>query len=123
MRLTIQADTHPPASKLIQHTIGCSFLKAGNVVDYIPWTDNLATVIVAPMEKRMAQTCRVLGSNVKALRLALGFSQEELAFQADLDRTYISQIERGVSNPSVLVLLKISAILGVELSELFIKHK
>ena len=71
----------------------------------------------------MAQICRVLGSNVKALRLAHGLSQEELAFQTDLDRTYISQIERGVSNPSVLVLLKISVILGVEVGELFIKQK
>lgn len=71
----------------------------------------------------MAQICRVLGGNVKALRLAHGLSQEELAFQTDLDRTYISQIERGVSNPSVLVLLKISVTLGVEVGELFFKQK
>lgn len=71
----------------------------------------------------MVQICRVLGENVKALRLSHGLSQEELAFRADLDRTYISQIERGVSNPSVLVLLKISVILGVELGDLFIKPK
>lgn len=70
----------------------------------------------------MRQTCRILGDNVKALRLAHGLSQEELAFEAELDRTYISQIERGVSNPSVLVLLKISVILKVELSELFVKQ-
>lgn len=70
----------------------------------------------------MRLTCRILGDNVKALRLAHGLSQEELAFEAELDRTYISQIERGVSNPSVLVLLKISVILKVELSELFVKQ-
>jgi transcriptional regulator with XRE-family HTH domain len=75
------------------------------------------------MEKRMVQVCRVLGDNVKTLRLSHGLSQEELAFRAELDRTYISQIERGISNPSVLVLLKISLILGVELGELFIKQK
>jgi transcriptional regulator with XRE-family HTH domain len=69
----------------------------------------------------MDQVCKVLAGNVKALRLAQSLSQEELAFQADLDRTYISQIERGVSNPSVLVLVKLSNILGVELHELFIK--
>lgn len=71
----------------------------------------------------MAQICRVLGSNVKALRLSHGLSQEELAFQAELDRTYISQIERGVGNPSVLVLLKISMILGVDVADLFAKKK
>ena len=74
------------------------------------------------MEKRMAKTCKVLADNVKALRRSHGLSQEELAFRAELDRTYISQIERGISNPSVFVLLKISVILGVELNELFIKH-
>jgi transcriptional regulator with XRE-family HTH domain len=75
------------------------------------------------MEKRMVQICRVLGDNVKTLRLTHGLSQEELAFQSDLDRTYISQIERGVSNPSVLVILKISLALQVEFAELFLKHK
>lgn len=71
----------------------------------------------------MARVCAVLGSNVKTLRLSQGLSQEELAFQADLDRTYVSQIERGVGNPSVLVLVKIAMILGVEVQELLIKNK
>jgi transcriptional regulator with XRE-family HTH domain len=75
------------------------------------------------MEKRMNQICRVLGDNVKSLRLAHGLSQEALAFEAELDRTYISQIERGVSNPSILVILKIALALKVEFSELFIKQK
>jgi len=71
----------------------------------------------------MVQICRVLGENVKSLRLSQGLSQEELAFRSELDRTYISQIERGVANPSVLVLIKISLILGVELGDMFKKHK
>ncbi len=71
----------------------------------------------------MAQVCRVLGNNVKALRLSLGLSQGALALEAELDRTYISQIERGISNPSVLVLLKIALILKVDISDLFIKKK
>jgi len=73
------------------------------------------------MEKRMAQVCRVLGNNVKALRQAQGLSQEALALEAGVDRTYISQIERGVGNPSVLVLLKISVILRTDVSDLFSK--
>jgi DNA-binding XRE family transcriptional regulator len=92
-------------------------------VDYIPWTVNPEALNVAFMEKRMAQVCRVLGNNVKALRLAQGLSQEALALEAELDRTYISQIERGISNPSVLVLLKVANILHVEISDLFIKQK
>jgi transcriptional regulator with XRE-family HTH domain len=74
------------------------------------------------MEKRMTKVCRILGDNVKRLRLSLNLSQEELAFQAELDRTYISQIERGISNPSVLVLLKIAVILDVEIGDLFVKQ-
>ena len=48
-----------------------------------------------------------------------GISQEELALSADIDRTYISQIERGIGNPSILVLLRISAVFKISLSELF----
>ena len=57
-----------------------------------------------------------MGNNVRAMRLALNLSQEELAFRAGVDRTYVSQIERGVGNPSVRVLLKIAKILGVEVT-------
>ena len=37
-----------------------------------------------------------------------------MAFQAEIDRAYVSQIERGVINPSLLVLLRVSRVLGVE---------
>jgi transcriptional regulator with XRE-family HTH domain len=57
---------------------------------------------------------RVVGENVRRLRLAKGWSQEALAFEADLDRTYISGVERGVRNPTVLVLSQLGAALGVE---------
>lgn len=88
-------------------------------VDYIPWTVNLINLTFATMKSRMEDICSVLGSNVKALRQGLGISQEELAFRAELDRTYISQIERGVSNPSIFVLLKVANVLDVELVDLF----
>jgi len=70
------------------------------------------------MSREEGKIIRVMGDNVRALRLSLSLSQEELAFRAGVDRTYISQIERGVGNPSVLVLVKISATLGVEPQEL-----
>lgn len=63
-----------------------------------------------------------MGENVRALRQSLNLSQEELAFRAGVDRTYVSQIERGVGNPSVLVLVKITGILGVEVQELFVRR-
>jgi transcriptional regulator with XRE-family HTH domain len=42
------------------------------------------------------------GRNVRRQREAIGLSQEALAEKADLDRTYVSGIERGVRNPTIL---------------------
>ena len=41
-------------------------------------------------------------------RKDLGWSQEDLAFETDIDRTYISGIERGVRNPSLYMLVKLA---------------
>lgn len=55
---------------------------------------------------------------MKALREAADLSQEELAHRCDLHRTYVSGIERGVRNPTLTVLEKLSAGLQVSLSKL-----
>jgi transcriptional regulator with XRE-family HTH domain len=66
--------------------------------------------------KRDYETLRgTLGRNVRRLRRERKLSQEDLAFEAEIDRTYVSQIERGVINPSLLVLWKVSRVLGVSL--------
>ncbi len=54
-----------------------------------------------------------VGVNLKRLRHDSGLSQEELAFESGLHRTYISGVERGVRKPTVLVLEKIAAALKV----------
>ena len=54
-----------------------------------------------------------VGKNLKVLRDQKGWSQEELGFEASLDRTYISGIERGKKNPTVKSLAKIATALGV----------
>jgi transcriptional regulator with XRE-family HTH domain len=54
-----------------------------------------------------------VGLNVRRLREARRLSQEELAFEAELHRTYISGVERGVRNPTVTVVAKIAEALGV----------
>lgn len=59
-----------------------------------------------------------LGNAIRAARKARGWSQEELAFQAGLDRTYIGSIERGERNIAALNLVKIAAVLGVGVGEL-----
>jgi transcriptional regulator with XRE-family HTH domain len=56
---------------------------------------------------------RRVGLNVKSIREERGWSQEHLAFESELHRTYISGVERGVRNPTVVVLEKIAKALGV----------
>ncbi|KAB8315567.1 helix-turn-helix transcriptional regulator [Tolypothrix campylonemoides VB511288] len=59
-----------------------------------------------------------LGHLVKQRRIALGISQEELGLRANLDRTYISGVERGVRNPSLTALVSIASGLGITVSNL-----
>jgi transcriptional regulator with XRE-family HTH domain len=63
--------------------------------------------------------CSKLGKVINALRKQAGISQEELAFRASIDRTYISQIERGVGNPSLLIVFKIAQALNTPMASLF----
>jgi len=57
------------------------------------------------------------GLNVRKLCEAKNLTQEALAEQADLHPTYVSGIERGVRNPSLLILARIGRGLGVSVSE------
>lgn len=59
-----------------------------------------------------------LGYLVKRRRIALGISQEELGLRANLDRTYISGLERGVRNPSLTALVSLASGLGITVSDL-----
>ena len=59
-----------------------------------------------------------VGVNLKRLRQDSGLSQEELAFDSGLHRTYISGVERGVRNPTVLSLEKIAVALKVPAAKL-----
>ena len=60
-----------------------------------------------------------VGRNVRALRVASRLSQEELAHQAAVHQTYLSGVERGRRNASVLVLGRIAQALGVDIQRLF----
>ncbi len=62
-----------------------------------------------------------LGDEIKESRLNAGLSQEALALAAGVDRTYVSQLERGVANPSLSILYKISRVLEAELQVSFLE--
>jgi transcriptional regulator with XRE-family HTH domain len=61
---------------------------------------------------------QLLGANVRKLRHAKGVSQEELALDAGMKRSYVSDLERGTRNPSVRALGRLAEALDVEPSEL-----
>ena len=58
------------------------------------------------------------GEKLKEIRTQKGLSQEKLAFKSGLHRTYISDIERGYRNVSLINIEKIAKALGVSSSEL-----
>ena len=68
--------------------------------------------------QRNESTLSALANNVRRLRKVVGLSQEELAFQCEIDRTYISKVERGVANPSLLILARIAEVLAVSIEDL-----
>jgi transcriptional regulator with XRE-family HTH domain len=57
---------------------------------------------------------RLLGQNVRLFRTRLGISQEELAFRSGLHRTYVSGVERGIRNPTVMIIGRLAKALGVD---------
>ena len=59
------------------------------------------------------------GKKVKELRLEKGLSQEAFAHLTELDRTYISSIEKGERNVSIIVIEKIANALNIEITKLF----
>ncbi len=63
-------------------------------------------------------TLTAFGRNVARIRAERGYSQDELAEKADLDRTYLSGIERGVRNPGIKAVLKLARGLRIGLDEL-----
>lgn len=62
--------------------------------------------------------CERLGRNLRRLRQDKGWSQEAFAFEADLHRTYISDLERGARNPTITVVEKLATALGVTAGDL-----
>jgi len=59
------------------------------------------------------------GQNLKDIRATKNLSQEKLAHIADLDRTYISGVERGVRNISLINIIRLAKALEVPPSKLF----
>lgn len=62
----------------------------------------------------------ILAGNIKTARKRLNLSQEDLAARADIDRTYVSGIERQVRNPTITVVAKFAEALETTTAELLV---
>jgi XRE family transcriptional regulator, regulator of sulfur utilization len=71
----------------------------------------------------MNHLCAQFGAVVRSLREAQALSQEQLAERADLNRSYIGEIERGVAMPSLATVVKLAAALGVSSSTLLARYE
>ncbi len=61
----------------------------------------------------------LVARNIRRLRVGKGLTQEALAVDAGVDRTYVSRLERGLENPSVAVLEKLAVALRASIPDLF----
>ena len=75
-------------------------------------------LIVVKSMSRRARALTSFGQNVRKMRGASGLTQERLAEKADLDPTYISGIERGVRNPSLLIISRLARALRIPVAKL-----
>jgi transcriptional regulator with XRE-family HTH domain len=61
--------------------------------------------------------------NLRRLRVQRDISQETLGLEADVDRTYVGRLERGLENPTVGLLDRLAAALTVNISEFFLARR
>ncbi|MCP2214416.1 helix-turn-helix domain-containing protein [Bradyrhizobium diazoefficiens] len=64
-----------------------------------------------------------LAEAVKKARKGLGLSQEDLALEAGLDRTYVSQVERGTRNCTIIVLARLARALKTTPDRLLVPQR
>lgn len=70
------------------------------------------------MKNTYTKSAENLAKAVKEHRKRLGLSQEAFADEAGIDRTYVSQIERGIANPSLSVIAKIADVFKIAIKDL-----
>ncbi len=70
---------------------------------------------------RVDQISTIFGQVLREQRVAKELSQEELALAADVDRTFVSQMERGIRQPTITTLMKLAGALGVQPSTLVVR--
>ncbi len=92
-----------------------------------PWTEipikgliqrQIGRKSIAMWQSELKELKINLSENVRVLRGSQGLSQEQLAFEAGVDRTLVSKVERTIANPTLEVLTKLAVVLGVPVASL-----
>ena len=78
---------------------------------------SLASRILHAMQRNLALQVS-FGTVLRKLRVQKGLSQEDLAFEAGLDRTFVSMLERGVRQPSLSSLFAVASVLQIRASRI-----
>lgn len=93
-------------------------LTASSIVSTVG--DKLQRKEVLTMARLLSEeaTLKTIGANVRAYREERGLSQGDLATLAEVDRSYLNQLENGKRNPSIGVLRKMAKVLHVTVSDL-----
>ena len=66
---------------------------------------------------------KLVAWNLRRIRVERDLSQDRLALDANVDRTYVGRIERGLENPTVGILDRLAKVLSIHVSELFVEPK
>ncbi len=85
-------------------------------------TETLLAMQPETPSKTLEEVKADIAVNLKNIRKSQNIAQEKLALEAGVDRTFVSKIERGVGNPSLEVLLRLSNRLGVSVADLLAEN-
>lgn len=66
---------------------------------------------------------KLVAWNLRRIRVLRDLSQDRLALEADVDRTYVGRVERGLENPTIGILDRLAKALSIHISELFLEPK
>lgn len=93
-----------------------------------PWFNRTRSGTICPMPTPSPKYAHApvlvsLGEAIRSLRKSQGISQEELAHRSQVDRAYMSSIERGTQNPGVMTIIRIADAMGISVAEIFTMAK
>jgi ribosome-binding protein aMBF1 (putative translation factor) len=87
--------------------------------DFCPWVHDMQSFMIAPMRRQ--KVAIAFGRVLREARRQKGLSQEELAGDAEFDRTYPSLLERGLRTPTLTVIFQLAKVLEISAASLVSK--